>query len=148
MATLEAVKSFTIKKENGNITYPLCQSQYLVEPIRGISGINNLEEQNILGLTYILTEVSKTDDDSKTTTTVHYCTDNDKATVKHYITITESYKTPQTVDIYANVVEQSKLYYGLENNLGDLIHTKYIIETTVQDESAKTITKTKKSIMV
>lgn len=54
--TATVINSLTKKAENSDTTYQIASKQFLVEPLRGSTGVNNLEEQFLLGVDCVTTE--------------------------------------------------------------------------------------------
>ena len=136
MATLEAVKSFTIKKENGNITYPLCQSQFLVEPLRGSTGVNNLEEQFLLGVDCVTTE--QEDSSTHVKTIVQEFRNADSVTTNYY-TITSTIQPEPSAGYTAAYTETERHILSFVSAAG----TTTVATKVVSKKKENNITSTK-----
>ena len=81
------VNSLTKKAKNSDITYQIAAKQFLVEPLRGSTGVNNLEEQFLLGVDCVTTE--QEDSSTHVKTIVQEFRNADSVTTNYY-TITST----------------------------------------------------------
>lgn len=85
--TTTVVNSLTKKSENSDITYQIAAKQFLVEPLRGSIGVNNLEEQFLLGVDCVRTEQ---EDSSTHVKTIVQEFRNADSVITNYYTITST----------------------------------------------------------
>lgn len=85
--TTTAINSFTKKAKNSDTTYQIASKQFLVEPLRGSTGVNNLEEQFLLGVDCVTTE--QEDSSTHVKTIVQEFRNADSVTTNYY-TITST----------------------------------------------------------
>ena len=85
--TTTVINSLTKKAENSDITYQIAAKQVLVEPLRGSTGVNNLEEQCLLGVDCVTTE--QEDSSTHVKTIVQEFRNADSVTTNYY-TITST----------------------------------------------------------
>jgi hypothetical protein len=81
------INSLTKKAENSDTTYQIAVKQFLVEPLRGSTGVNNLEEQFLLGVDCVTTE--QEDSSTHVKTIVQEFRNADSVTTNYY-TITST----------------------------------------------------------
>ena len=85
--TATVINSLTKKAENSDITYQIAAKQFLVEPLRGSTGVNNLEEQFLLGVDCVTTEQ---EDSSTHVKTIMQEFRNADSVTTNYYTITST----------------------------------------------------------
>ena len=85
--TATVINSLTKKAENSDIAYQIAAKQFLVEPLRGSTGVNNLEEQFLLGVDCVTTE--QEDSSTHVKTIVQEFRNADSVTTNYY-TITST----------------------------------------------------------
>ena len=85
--TTTVINSLTKKAKNSDITYQIATKQFLVEPLRGSTGVNNLEEQFLLGVDCVTTEQEDSSTHVKTIT--QEFRNADSVTINYY-TITST----------------------------------------------------------
>ena len=85
--TATVINSLTKKAENSDTTYQIATKQFLVEPLRGSTGVNNLEEQFLLGVDCVTTE--QEDSSTHVKTIVQEFRNADSVTTNYY-TITST----------------------------------------------------------
>ena len=85
--TATVINSLTKKAENSDTTYQIATKQFLVEPLRGSTGVNNLEEQFLLGADCVTTE--QEDSSTHVKTIVQEFRNADSVTTNYY-TITST----------------------------------------------------------
>lgn len=85
--TATVINSLTKKAENSDTTYQIASKQFLVEPLRGSTGVNNLEEQFLLGVDCVTTE--QEDSSTHVKTIVQEFRNADSVTTNYY-TITST----------------------------------------------------------
>lgn len=85
--TATVINSLTKKAENSDTTYQIASKQFLVEPLRGSTGVNNLEEQFLLGVDCVITE--QEDSSTHVKTIVQEFRNADSVTTNYY-TITST----------------------------------------------------------
>lgn len=81
------INSLTKKAENSDTTYQIAVKQFLVEPLRGSTGVNNLEEQFLLGVDCVTTQ--QEDSSTHVKTIVQEFRNADSVTTNYY-TITST----------------------------------------------------------
>ena len=81
------INSLTKKAEDSDTTYQIAAKQFLVEPLRGSTGVNNLEEQFLLGVDCVTTE--QEDSSTHVKTIVQEFRNADSVTTNYY-TITST----------------------------------------------------------
>lgn len=85
--TTTAIDSLSKKGSSQDLSYLITSKQFMVTPIRGASGTNNLEEQFLLGINYTETE---TEDNSTHVKTITKEYRNEDSTSTDYYTITST----------------------------------------------------------
>lgn len=85
--TATVINSLTKKAENSDTIYQIAVKQFLVEPLRGSTGVNNLEEQFLLGVDCVTTE--QEDSSTHVKTIVQEFRNADSVTTNYY-TITST----------------------------------------------------------
>lgn len=85
--TTTVINSLTKKAKNSDIIYQIAAKQFLVEPLRGSTGVNNLEEQFLLGVDCVTTE--QEDSSTHVKTIVQEFRNADSVTTNYY-TITST----------------------------------------------------------
>ena len=130
------INSLTKKAENSDITYQIAAKQFLVEPLRGSTGVNNLEEQFLLGVDCVTTE--QEDSSTHVKTIVQEFRNADSITTNYY-TITSTIQPEPSAGYTAAYTETERHVLSFVSAAG----TTTVATKVVSKKKANTITSTK-----
>lgn len=131
------INSLTKKAENSDITYQIASKQFLVEPLRGSTGVNNLEEQFLLGVDCVTTE--QEDSSTHVKTIVQEFRNADSVTTNYY-TITSTIQPEPSAGYTAAYTETERHVLSFVSAAGTItVATKVVSK---KKESNITSTKT------
>lgn len=134
--TTTAINSLTKKAENSDTTYQIATKQFLVEPLRGSTGVNNLEEQFLLGVDYITTE--QEDSSTHVKTIVQEFRNADSVTTNYY-TITSTIQPEPSAGYTAAYTETERHVLSFVSAAG----TTTVATKVVSKKKENNITSTK-----
>lgn len=131
------INSLTKKAENSDTTYQIASKQFLVEPLRGSTGVNNLEEQFLLGVDCVTTE--QEDSSTHVKTIVQEFRNADSVTTNYY-TITSTIQPEPSAGYTAAYTETERHVLSFVSAAGTItVATKVVSK---KKESNITSTKT------
>ena len=134
--TTTAINSFTKKAKNSDITYQIAAKQFLVEPLRGSTGVNNLEEQFLLGVDCVTTE--QEDSSTHVKTIVQEFRYADSVTTNYY-TITSTIQPEPSAGYTAAYTETERHVLSFVSAAG----TTTVATKVVSKKKENNITSTK-----
>lgn len=134
--TATVINSLTKKAENSDITYQIATKQFLVEPLRGSTGVNNLEEQFLLGVDCVTTE--QEDSSTHVKTIVQEFRNADSVTTNYY-TITSTIQPEPSAGYTAAYTETERRVLSFVSAAG----TTTVATKVVSKKKENNITSTK-----
>ena len=134
--TATVINSLTKKAENSNTTYQIATKQFLVEPLRGSTGVNNLEEQFLLGVDCVTTE--QEDSSTHVKTIVQEFRNADSVTTNYY-TITSTIQPEPSAGYTAAYTETERHVLSFVSAAG----TTTVATKVVSKKKENNITSTK-----
>lgn len=134
--TTTVVNSLTKKAKNSDITYQIATKQFLVEPLRGSTGVNNLEEQFLLGVDCVTTE--QEDSSTHIKTIVQEFRNADSVTTNYY-TITSTIQPEPSAGYTAAYTETERHVLSFVSAAG----TTTVATKVVSKKKENNITSTK-----
>lgn len=134
--TTTVINSLTKKAENSDTTYQIATKQFLVEPLRGSTGVNNLEEQFLLGVDYVTTEQENSSTHVKTI--VQEFRNADSVTTNYY-TITSTIQPEPSAGYTAAYTETERHVLSFVSAAG----TTTVATKVVSKKKENNITSTK-----
>ena len=134
--TTTVVNSLTKKAENSDIAYQIAAKQFLVEPLRGSTGVNNLEEQFLLGVDCVTTE--QEDSSTHVKTIVQEFRNADSVTTNYY-TITSTIQPEPSAGYTAAYTETERHVLSFVSAAG----TTTVATKVVSKKKENNITSTK-----
>ena len=134
--TTTAINSLTKKAKNSDITYQIATKQFLVEPLRGSTGVNNLEEQFLLGVDCVTTE--QEDSSTHVKTIVQEFRNADSVTTNYY-TITSTIQPEPSAGYTAAYTETERHVLSFVSAAG----TTTVATKVVSKKKENNITSTK-----
>ena len=134
--TTTVINSLTKKAENSDITYQIASKQFLVEPLRGSTGVNNLEEQFLLGVDCVTTE--QEDSSTHVKTIVQEFRNADSVTTNYY-TITSTIQPEPSAGYTAAYTETERHVLSFVSAAG----TTTVATKVVSKKKENSITSTK-----
>lgn len=130
------INSLTKKAENSDTTYQIAVKQFLVEPLRGSTGVNNLEEQFLLGVDCVTTE--QEDSSTHVKTIVQEFRNADSVTTNYY-TITSTIQPEPSAGYTAAYTETERHILSFVSAAG----TTTVATKVVSKKKENNITSTK-----
>ena len=134
--TATVINSLTKKAENSDTTYQIAAKQFLVEPLRGSTGVNNLEEQFLLGVDCVTTE--QEDSSTHAKTIVQEFRNADSVTTNYY-TITSTIQPEPSAGYTAAYTETERHVLSFVSAAG----TTTVATKVVSKKKENNITSTK-----
>ena len=134
--TATVINSLTKKAENSDTTYQIAVKQFLVEPLRGSTGVNNLEEQFLLGVDCVTTE--QEDSSTHVKTIVQEFRNADSVTTNYY-TITSTIQPEPSAGYTAAYTETERHVLSFVSAAG----TTTVATKVVSKKKENNITSTK-----
>lgn len=134
--TTTVINSLTKKAKNSDITYQIATKQFLVEPLRGSTGVNNLEEQFLLGVDCVTTE--QEDSSTHVKTIVQEFRNADSVTTNYY-TITSTIQPEPSAGYTAAYTETERHVLSFVSAAG----TVTVATKVVSKKKENNITSTK-----
>ena len=134
--TTTVINSLTKKAKNSDITYQIAAKQFLVEPLRGSTGVNNLEEQFLLGVDCVTTEQENSSTHIKTI--VQEFRNADSVTTNYY-TITSTIQPEPSAGYTAAYTETERHVLSFVSAAG----TTTVATKVVSKKKENNITSTK-----
>ena len=134
--TATVINSLTKKAENSDTTYQIATKQFLVEPLRGSTGVNNLEEQFLLGVDCVTTE--QEDSSTHVKTIVQEFRNADSVTTNYY-TITSTIQPEPSAGYTAAYTETERHVLSFVSAAG----TTTVATKVVSKKKENNITSTK-----
>ena len=134
--TTTVINSLTKKAKNSDITYQIATKQFLVEPLRGSTGVNNLEEQFLLGVDCVTTE--QEDSSTHVKTIVQEFRNADSVTTNYY-TITSTIQPEPSAGYTAAYTETERHVLSFVSAAG----TTTVATKVVSKKKENNITSTK-----
>lgn len=134
--TATVINSLTKKAENSNTTYQIASKQFLVEPLRGSTGVNNLEEQFLLGVDCVITE--QEDSSTHVKTIVQEFRNADSVTTNYY-TITSTIQPEPSAGYTAAYTETERHVLSFVSAAG----TTTVATKVISKKKENNITSTK-----
>lgn len=134
--TTTAINSLTKKAENSDTTYQIASKQFLVEPLRGSTGVNNLEEQFLLGVDCVITEQ---EDSSTHVKTIMQEFRNADSVTTNYYTITSTIQPEPSAGYTAAYTETERHVLSFVSAAG----TTIVATKVVSKKKENNITSTK-----
>lgn len=134
--TTTVINSFTKKAKNSDSTYQIATKQFLVEPLRGSTGVNNLEEQFLLGVDCVTTE--QEDSSTHVKTIVQEFKNADSVTTNYY-TITSTIQPEPSAGYTAAYTETERHVLSFVSAAG----TTTVATKVVSKKKENNITSTK-----
>ena len=130
------INSLTKKAKNSDIIYQIAAKQFLVEPLRGSTGVNNLEEQFLLGVDCVTTE--QEDSSTHVKTIVQEFRNVDSVTTNYY-TITSTIQPEPSAGYTAAYTETERHVLSFVSAAG----TTTVATKVVSKKKENNITSTK-----
>lgn len=130
------INSLTKKAKNLDITYQIATKQFLVEPLRGSTGVNNLEEQFLLGVDCVTTE--QEDSSTHVKTIVQEFRNADSVTTNYY-TITSTIQPEPSAGYTAAYTETERHVLSFVSAAG----TTTVATKVISKKKENNITSTK-----
>lgn len=134
--TTTVIDSLTKKAKDSDITYQIAVKQFLVEPLRGSTGVNNLEEQFLLGVDCVTTE--QEDSSTHVKTIVQEFRNADSVTTNYY-TITSTIQPEPSAGYTAAYTETERHVLSFVSAAG----TTTVATKVVSKKKENNITSTK-----
>lgn len=134
--TTTVINSLTKKAKNSDIIYQIASKQFLVEPLRGSTGVNNLEEQFLLGVDCVTTE--QEDSSTHVKTIVQEFRNADSVTTNYY-TITSTIQPEPSAGYTAAYTETERYVLSFVSAAG----TTTVATKVVSKKKENNITSTK-----
>ena len=134
--TATVINCLTKKAENSDTTYQIASKQFLVEPLRGSTGVNNLEEQFLLGVDCVITE--QEDSSTHVKTIVQEFRNADSVTTNYY-TITSTIQPEPSAGYTAAYTETERHVLSFVSAAG----TTIVATKVVSKKKENNITSTK-----
>lgn len=130
------INSLTKKAKDSDTTYQIATKQFLVEPLRGSTGVNNLEEQFLLGVDCVTTE--QEDSSTHVKTIVQEFRNADSVTTNYY-TITSTIQPEPSAGYTAAYTETERHVLSFVSTAG----TTTVATKVVSKKKENNITSTK-----